>query len=116
MPSCSARATPNGTTATNEMNKSTSATLVEISSGTRKSSGRTSTETTCMPPPTPGIWTTAPKATNPRKISTSSQPKCSAPPNARITQYVVSAIVAHSRTVYHTTSSTAFRLLVDSTL
>src|ERR1035438_5155317 len=115
MPSCSARATPGGTTTTNEINQSTSATLVDISRGTRNNSVSTSTETTCVPPPTPGIWTTAPKARNPRKISTSSQPKCSAPPNARMTQNTVRAIVAHSSTVYQTTSSIAFWLLVDAT-
>src|ERR1039457_7035713 len=112
MPSCSARATPSGTTTTNEINQSTSATLVETSKGMRNNSVSTSTETTCMPPPIPGIWTTAPKA---RKINTSSQPKCSAPPNACMTQNTVKAIVAHSKTVYQTTSSIAFWLLVDST-
>src|SRR5450759_1741002 len=70
-PSFRATNRPSGTIATNVINQRNTANAEASSKRMPNSSVSTKTETTCMPPPTPGIWTTDPNDTKPINISTS---------------------------------------------
>src|SRR5262249_53402509 len=80
-PSFNPRINPTGTIATNVRAQRNSANDVASSTRTPNNSVSTRTDTTCIPPPTPGIWTTDPKDTNPIRINTSSNSKFTMPSN-----------------------------------
>src|ERR1039457_6687136 len=78
-PSFRAMNRPSGTIATNVIAQRNTANAEASSKRTPNSSVSTRTEPTCMPPPTPGIWTTDPNDTKPININTSTKPKLTIP-------------------------------------
>src|ERR1017187_6349389 len=78
-PSFRATTKPSGTIATNVIAHRNTANAEASSKRTPNSSVSTSTDTTCMPPPTPGICTTEPNDTKPNNISTSTKPRLTIP-------------------------------------